>query len=416
MRVLVLDGNENQAVACVRSLGRAGHRVAAGADARWSKAGWSRWCRGTFRYPDPAHDAASFVAAIAAEAARVPGTLVLPMTEATTLPLSRERECIASAGGLLVLPPHATVLRAFDKHETTALAQSLGIAVPHTVTVSSLADVREHAPALRYPVVVKPRTSQELVGGQRLRTTGAPLYARSTVELVAAWNAIATRCGSALIQEFVEGAGVGFFALMREGEPRAEFAHRRLRDVRPTGSGSSLRVSIAAAGPLRDQALAILRALHWHGPAMVEFREAPDGTLVFLEVNGRFWNSLALAVYAGVNFPAMVADLAEHGDAGSAAPYRDGVRCRWLLGDLRHLVEVWRGAPAGYPGWFPGRWSTLAAVLTPARGTFHDNFELNDPWPEFGDWIDFALRRLPRRAGSRRAAGIWHAKGNPSHP
>ena len=46
LRVFVLDGNENQAVACVRSLAAAGHDVHVGSDSRWSKAGWSRFCRG----------------------------------------------------------------------------------------------------------------------------------------------------------------------------------------------------------------------------------------------------------------------------------------------------------------------------------------------------------------------------------
>ena len=34
MTILVLDGNENQAVACVRSLARTGHRVEVGADTK----------------------------------------------------------------------------------------------------------------------------------------------------------------------------------------------------------------------------------------------------------------------------------------------------------------------------------------------------------------------------------------------
>ena len=91
MRVLVLDGNENQAVACVRSLARAGHHVEVGADTGWSKAGWSRRCAGSFRYPSPDIDAAGFVDVIHEQAAREPGTLVLPMTERSTLPLSSSR-------------------------------------------------------------------------------------------------------------------------------------------------------------------------------------------------------------------------------------------------------------------------------------------------------------------------------------
>jgi hypothetical protein len=32
-------------------------------------------------------------------------------------------------------------------------------------------------------------------------------------------------------------------------------------------------------------------------------------------------------------------------------------------------------------------------------GARHDNFMLRDPLPELGDWLDFALRRLPARLG-----------------
>ncbi|HYE14327.1 MAG TPA: hypothetical protein VD968_07805, partial [Pyrinomonadaceae bacterium] len=92
MRVLVLDGNENQAVACVRSLARSGYSVSVGSSSSWSKAGWSRYCRGTFQYPSPNESSRAFVARVAEEAGRERGTLVMPMTERTTLPLSEHRD------------------------------------------------------------------------------------------------------------------------------------------------------------------------------------------------------------------------------------------------------------------------------------------------------------------------------------
>jgi predicted ATP-grasp superfamily ATP-dependent carboligase len=411
MRILVLDGNENQAVAAVRSLARAGHRPAVGSDTRWSKAGCSRSATSTFRYPPPAMDAAAFVNAVVREVAREPGTLVMPMTEASTLPLSLQRQQITGAGGRLVLPSHEVVLRAFNKHEMTALARSLGIAVPRTLTLPSASDLRDHVHALAYPLVLKPAHSHELTPAGTVRTTGGPRYARNEPELLAAWEDLARRCRTVLVQEYVEGTGAGYFALLNHGALRAEFAHRRLRDVRPTGSGSALRISVRPSPGVRDAALAILQMLEWHGAAMVEFRVRPDGTPVFLEVNGRFWNSLALAVYAGVDFPAMVAQLAADGDVPAQTSYRLGVRCRWLLGDVRHLIEVWRGRPHGFPGAFPDRWRTLLAVMTPVRGTFHDNFALDDPWPLLADAADVVVHRLGRK---RAVAKVWHGQRRPS--
>ena len=130
---------------------------------------------------------------------------------------------------------------------------------------------------------------------------------------------------------------------------------------------------------------------------MVEFRLRNDGTPIFMEVNGRFWTSLPLAIYAGANFPALLAEMAEFGDVKTREDYRTGVRCRWILGDFRHLIGVMRGAPSGYPSNFPGRLRALRDFVTPHPGTYHDNFMLSDPMPELGDWLDMALRRLPRK-------------------
>ena len=400
MNVLVLDGNQNQAVASVRSLARAGHTVFAGEAASWSKASWSRASSGAFRYPSPQGPIDAFVQAIAAFVRERPGTLVLPMTEATTLPLSAHRDFLISAGARLVLPDHSDLLRAFDKSETTRLAASLGVPVPKTVVVTSSEQARDAAQSMRYPVVLKPAASEELSPDGNLRTAGRPRYARDSAECAAAFRDIRSRSSAVLVQEFVEGEGTGYFALMHHRELRAEFAHRRIRDVHPTGSGSAVRVSIAVDPEIRRCSLAILSALRWHGVAMVEYREKAGSPAVFMEVNGRFWHSLPLACYAGVDFPALLVQMAEHGDVPPNHGYRSGTRCRWLLGDVRHLAEVWKGPPSGYPGTYPGRLHTLLQVLTPVPGTYHDLFQWRDPLPECADWLNFFKRLL----GGRSAA------------
>lgn len=396
MKVLVLDGNQNQAVAAVRSLASAGHTVLAGDSTSWNKAGWSRFAQAAFRYPSPQLQAEAFVGRIAELVAVQSGTLVMPMTEATTLSLSLHRERIFSAGGLLVLPSHELVLRAFDKQQTTELAQSLGIAVPRTILAGNSDEAERAARSLEYPVVLKPRASEELGQQGNVRTGGRPRYASTPAEFQSAYSDISRRSSGVLVQQYMEGEGTGYFALMDHGKMRAEFAHRRIRDVYPTGSGSAVRVSIQPEPEIRRAALAILEALHWHGVAMVEFRGQAGKPPVFMEVNGRFWNSLPLACYAGVDFPALLAHMAEHGDVPPVHGYRSGVRCRWFLGDLRHLIEVWKGPPPGYPGPYPGRFETLVSVLTPVAGTVHDLFLWNDPLPELGDWLNFGRRILQR--------------------
>jgi predicted ATP-grasp superfamily ATP-dependent carboligase len=240
--------------------------------------------------------------------------------------------------------------------------------------------------------VLKPRSSEEAATAGGVRTTGRPRYASNPEQFDLAYRELSQRSSAVLVQEFVEGEGTGYFALMNHGEVRAEFAHRRIRDVHPTGSGSAVRVSVEPDPEIKRASLSILKALNWHGVAMVEFRQPRGGTPVFMEVNGRFWNSLALACYAGVDFPKLLAHMAQEGDVAAALEFRRGVRCRWCLGDFRHLIEVWLGPPPGYPLPYPGKLQTLFSVMRPVLGTFHDNFQWRDPLPELGDWLAFAQR------------------------
>ena len=392
MRVLVLDGNQNQAVASVRSLARAGHMVLVGDSTRWSKAGWSRYARGTFQYPAPQQASAAFITRLVELVRQDPGTLILPMTEATTLPISEQRETLTAAGARLVLPAHRDLLRACNKEETTRLACSLGIKVPATVTLTNnFEEAAQAARSVTYPVVLKPRSSEEL-SHKSVKTTGRPRYASNATEFESAFHDLSRRSSAVLVQQFVDGDGAGYFALLHHGELRAEFAHRRIRDVYPTGSGSALRESVKPEPEIRQAGLAMLRSLNWHGAAMVEFRHQPGQPPVFMEVNGRLWHSLPLACQAGVDFPTLLARMAEQGDVEPVLSYREGVRCRWFVGDFRHLVEVWKGAPTGYPRAYPGKWRTLASELIPSRGTLHDNFTVDDPLPELGDWLYFVQR------------------------
>lgn len=396
MNILILDGNQNQAVASVRSLARAGHTVVAAESSSWSKAGWSRACSSTLRYPSPAQNVEAFLNCIAGFVRQHPGTLILAMTEATTLPVSAHRDFLIAAGARLVLPEHKNLLRAFDKDETTRLAASLGVAVPTTILITREDEARDASKSFRYPVVLKPRASEELTAGV-LRTAGRPRYARDDNEFNDAYRDVSNRSSATLVQEFVPGEGTGYFALMHHGELRAEFAHRRIRDVYPTGSGSAVRVSIDPDPDIKRASLAILSALRWHGVAMVEFRKQPGSPPAFMEVNGRFWLSLPLACYAGADFPALLARMAENGDIEPSFGYRRGVRCRWLVGDARHLLEVWKGPPSGYPGQYPGRMRTLLDVLTPVPGTYHDLFQWRDPVPELADWVYAFSRTMKGR-------------------
>jgi predicted ATP-grasp superfamily ATP-dependent carboligase len=125
-----------------------------------------------------------------------------------------------------------------------------------------------------------------------------------------------------------------------KASPLAHFSHRRLREYPVSGGPSTLRESID--DPLaKDYGERLLKALDWYGVAQVEFRYDPrDGLPKLMEINPRFWGSLPLAVFAGVDFPYLLFRLALGLPAEKAAPYALGKKCRWILpGDLLHFIK-----------------------------------------------------------------------------
>jgi len=201
-----------------------------------------------------------------------------------------------------------------------------------------------------------------------------------------------------VIQELVEGAGAGIFSIWDHGVPRAWFAHRRLREEDPRGSRASAATSVPCDPRLREWSERLLGALRWHGVAMVEFkRDAERGTASLMEINGRFWGSLALALAAGMDFPYWLYRLANQEPIESPADYPVGVVARDPIAEVKHLARVMaprRRGPA-HPG--PSRWATLRQIFTilhPTRDSY--NWTADDPEPGRQEW-----RRLLRRALGR---------------
>ena len=401
-RVLLLDGQTTQALACARSLGRAGCEVLVASTMRQPLAGWSRFCSARFRL---AGETPVAFAALRAWARTQGVTLVLPLTERSHLLLNAERNDWQQAGITVGCAEERLLRRAFDKARTLELAQQCGVAVPPTRLPRSIGDCRTAAEALGFPCVVKARFSASWNGDAIARDTGTS-YVRTMAELEAAVERHRQGDNWPSIQGFVPGQGKGVFTVCSRGVPLAWFAHERLRDVRPTGSGSSLRRSIPLDARLREPAERLLRAMEWHGPAMVEFRDDGEQPPYLMEVNGRFWGSLQLAVSAGVDFPRLWLDVLRsegtpHGPPAEASG--PPVTLRWLWGDTKRLLYVMAGRPPGFPGDFPSRLQGLREVLGPQLpGTRSETWDAADRWPAVGEWFQGVGELLARRPGRVR--------------
>lgn len=342
--VLVLDADQASALAIVRSLGRQGVAVQVASSQAAPLAGYSRHARRRLRYPDPLLAEHAFVDWLAQHLAQSPAALVIPVTERTLGPLMRQRHRFDDRR--IAMAPSDALEQVLDKERTVQLARQLGVPVPRSVTVESLDDLDAAVSAIGYPVVVKPSRSVGQNAHQRVQLSVG--YAQDAAQLRALVQH-ALRHGGVILQEYFRGDGVGVELIADHGEVRHAFQHRRLHEVPLTGGGSSLRVSETVVPALRAASEQLMRALGWHGVAMVEFKyAAATADFRLMEINGRFWGSLPLAVAAGADFPAMLHELMTRGQVSDRPPARPGVLCRNAARDLLWLEHVLRkAAPSG---------------------------------------------------------------------
>lgn len=395
LAVLTTDAPSNANLAAVRSLGRRGIPVAVcGFPGEFNLSFHSRYVTERLTLPSPTREPGGFIAALASVLERGHYPILLPTTERTAQLVSEHRGVLPAWVRVPIAAPEA-IATAVDKEQTLRLAASLGVSAPRTWCPDGPEALARLTPELPRPVLVKPRQTNFLAADGRLVKAGWAV-ARTPDELARAYCSIHATVPRPLIQELVPGAGAGIFSIWDTGTPLGWFAHRRLREEDPRGGRASAAVSVPGDPQLVENATRLLKALNWHGVAMVEFRQDRQRDRFWLmEINGRFWGSLSLALAAGVDFPYYLYQLAAGDPVEVPASYPAGVVARDAVAELKHFVRVMRGRPRGWPGDFPGRRATLLeapTILHPWRHAY--NWTPDDPRPGRHEWLDVARRRF----------------------
>ena len=172
-------------------------------------------------------------------------------------------------------------------------------------------------------------------------------------------------------------------------------------------SPNCLRRSVPVSDDLRAQSERLLSGFAWHGPAMIELRRDSAGDSWLMEVNGRFWISLQLAVSAGVDFPRLWVETLRGLPVQGPDGY-DEVVLRWLWGDVKRFLGVAvSDRPAGYVGPYPTvRQALRDLVGRQPDGTILEMWQPDDRWPAVGEWaqaLSQSIRFLERRVPGARA-------------
>jgi predicted ATP-grasp superfamily ATP-dependent carboligase len=379
--ILILDAAHKQSLAGIRSLGRAGLRVAAGESlaqfdpAEPIPAFRSRYCALTVVLPDLAEDAGAFAGAVLEFVREHSPRVVLPTGDATISALRPYREALAELGCALALAAEPALEVANDKDATLDVAGRLGISYPRSVKIASLADLPAAVSEFGFPFVLKPTISWT---GQTA-TRVVPVEVVSEAEAVATIEEFLAAGSGILAQEWLPGRREGVTLFVVGGSILASCGHVAHRTSPPLGGASVVRESIATPPDVLDAAVRLVKEIGLEGVCEVEFRRDAQNRPMLMEANARLAGTIENSVQAGVDFPLMIWQWATGDPVSAPKAYRTGIRTRWLHGDLRWLLE--NAQRAGRPDSIPRRRSILVFGLEFIRARHYDYFDHRDLRP-----------------------------------
>jgi predicted ATP-grasp superfamily ATP-dependent carboligase len=384
MKILVTDGEGRSSLAVTRSLGRQGYTVLVCGSSSYTLASSSRFCQQGEVVPDPLKYGEAYAEAICNLAFKEKIDVILPMTEQSIYLLNLCRKRLPKTT-TLACPRTDQVRILSNKMSLFKLAERLGVAMPQTFFLNNNNDLSLIINSIfEYPVVIKPALSRIVVNEGFLSTNVT--YAANRAELEAQYATSPALRFPSMIQDKIVGPGTGLFTLFDNNRHLALFSHRRLREKPPSGGVSVVSESVPLDNEMVEAASRLLSAVGWQGVAMVEFkRDERDGRPKLMEINGRFWGTLQLAISCGVDFPCLLLDtLQEKSLTHRVGEYRIGHKMKWFFGTLDHLLIRLKNddATLQLPPWAPTKWGAFKDFLKVwSRNTSFDVFDRNDIWP-----------------------------------
>ncbi len=248
----------------------------------------------------------------------------------------------------LVAPDAEAVRTCRHKGQCVRVLEKAGVNVPRTVEVTSLAALEALAPAMTFPVVMKPVSGSGSVG-VRMISDAAELLAAGSRLLSAERNerGLPVPAGI-LVQQFIAGDeySVEVFSDHVIGVTKKHLG--RAPFFVETGHDFPARVSADLEAAIRAEVLRALSALGYRsGPSHVEVRIASDGRPAIIEVNPRLAGMIprAIEMATGIDLLGAVVDFFARRNV-DLAPVRDRrAAIRFFVAERPGTIEAFH-APA----------------------------------------------------------------------
>ncbi len=333
-KLLFLDADLRSTLSLIRSIGELDQfNIILAGQSRFDLCRFSKFSNRFYIYYPPHKNHTAFIENLQQIIKNIKPDYIVPCSDRTLYSIYSS-SIYDEIKPILLAPNKEEYLYAFDKRRMNHLINSCGIKIIDEISVQD--DI--------LPIVIKPRQSKYIINNQLINGYRKIVFSKEDFTL--ALEEIKKFDDAPLIQKQIKGKGYGIFIAAKEGKIFSSFAHERIREVPLSGGFSTFRRSIGVDSQLLQAISKIVRTLKWTGIMMVEFKGTFEGDIRFMEVNGRPWGSIDLAVTAGVDFPKMLIDLYiyqlsyEELRKKYNVSYVHNYYSRWIIGEIKYLLSL----------------------------------------------------------------------------
>ncbi|QMU61427.1 MAG: hypothetical protein GKR92_06855 [Gammaproteobacteria bacterium] len=408
-RVLILGLGDRAFLAVARSLGRAGLTVHAINTSSTEPLPASKYIQETHSVFDFDKDSKKWLSEMLKLMQDYTFDLVVPTDDQSIIPIQMHLKHLEKYAKIYTLNKHAYDI-ASNKNKSRQVAEALGVPLAKGCVVDSFDAANQLAKSYGWPIVAKPLSSFDASNLSSKKFVKIVRNEKHLKSLFDTNNKNITK-PSFVLEQYFQGIGVGIEFIAKDGIPLYMFQHERVHEPLE-GGGSSYRKSVAVDARLAQYSSQIIQKLDYSGVGMVEFKMSPDrASFIFIEINGRFWGSLPLAVAAGANFPLWLFEMIVHGETNFTVEYKKNIYARNFLKDIGWMVKNYR-ADHDDPTLITRSSSSVAAELLnllKGKESF-DSFALDDPKPFLMD-IKQLVSKVLDRFLIRPINVRWHASG-----
>ena len=300
----------------LRSLHQKGLKVWAADTSKRNICSMSKFCTGSFTYPDPFTEEDAFIQVLKDKVAELRPRVLMPTHDESVVIMRHRDEFPVD----LIIPYEGEekLLLLANKAKSTEIARKAGVPVPEVY--KSIGEVKS------YPVVFK------TVIGNSAKGVFFPKDREELVKLMDKHKDEET-----LLEEWIGGTDYSVDCVRWDGFCKTSVYHALV--TKTDGGGTTTQREIVYMPQLEAAALKLMDAVDFHGVCGLDFRyDAENNKIAYIETNARFTGGLATPVAAGFDIPWIVYKLATEGKYTEPINVRIGTRTKWILGDIITLV------------------------------------------------------------------------------